>query len=440
MDKKLVYIFHAGNMNNRGTQALISSDVSSINKIFNNNVDIIISTSDISGVEKLKLNIKEITATLIDIPFEKSDELIRKRGELKRGIKYTLFSLFYFIRMFLELFLVFISTIFMKIGLKPFYKSKILNYIKKSNIIISCSDENYKEGSSLYSMNFFWLLTWWSLLFSRTVDVAISTMLKKRVVIFPNSVGPFQTSIGKILAKLSFSRFSFTLLREAISYDIVKKMNINTNMILTGDAALLYEVNNEKKVIKKIGNPIMGISPGFYSGILSKREIENYIQVHAKLIDYAIEKYYMYIHLLPHYVSGFENDDLDICKKIYAQCNKKDYIKLIVSENLKIFKNELNGLDLHISSKMHPTILATSNFIPAISIAYDHKQIGFYQNFGLEGMAINLKGLTYEDLKNELDFVWQNRAKIKQQLEEKVPAIQGSILNSMKHAVEKSLQ
>jgi len=440
MDKKLVYIFHAGNMNNRGTQALISSDVSTINKIFNNNVDIIISTSDIPGVKKLNLNIKEITSTLIDIPFEKSDELIRKKGELKRGLKYILFSLFYFIRMFLQLFLVFLSTLSMKIGLRPFYQSKILNYIKKSDIIISCSNENYKEGSSLYSLNIFWLMTWWSLLFSRTVDVSISTMLKKRVILFPNSVGPFQTSVGKLLAKLSFSQFSYILLREAISYDIVKKMNLKSNMILTGDAALLYEVSDEKENLKKFDYPVIGISPGFYSRILNEREIENYILVHAKVIDYAIEKYGMHVHLLPHYVSGFENDDLDICNKIYEQCKNKNLISIIVTDNLKEFKNQLNVLDLHISSKMHLTILATSNFIPAISIAYDHKQIGFYQNFGLEGMAIKLKGLTYEGFRDELDFVWSNRSEIKNELEKKVPALQNSIFNSMKLAIEKCLQ
>ena len=426
-------------MNNRGTQALISSDVNSINKIFNNNVDIIISTSDISGVEKLGLNIKEITGTLIDIPFEKSDELIRKKGEVKRGIKYTGFSLFYFIRMFFQLFLVFISTILIKNGFKPIYQSKILNYIKRADIIISCSDENYKEGSTLYSLNLIWLLTWWSLLFSRTVDVSISTMLKKRVVLFPNSVGPFQTSIGRLLAKLSFSQFSFILLREAISYDIVKKMNLNSKKILTGDAALLYEAGNANDYKKKSAHPIMGISAGFYSGILSRKETENYIIAHARLIDYSIKKYHMEVRLLPHYVSGFENDDLDISKKIYEKCSNKDNVVIITTESLKTFKNELNSLDLHISSKMHPTILATSNLIPAISVAYDHKQIGFYNNFNLEGMAIPLKGLTYEDLRDVFDYVWTNRIRIRKTLEEKVPALQQSIFASMREAVTKCL-
>ncbi len=424
-------------MNNRGTQALISSDVSSINKIFNNNVDIIISTSDIPGVEKLGLKIKEITGTLIDIPFEKSDELIRKKGEVKRGIKYTGFSLFYFIRMFFQLFLVFISTILMKVGFEPLYQSKILNYIKRSDIIISCSDENYKEGSTLYSLNLIWLMTWWSLLFSRTVDVSISTMLKKRVVLFPNSVGPFQTSIGRLLAKLSFSQFSYILLREAISFDTVKKMNLNSKMILTGDAALLYEASNAKEYRKEPAHPIMGISAGFYSGILSRKETENYVIAHARLIDYSIKQYHMKVRLLPHYVSGFENDDLDISKQIFEKCSNKDKVTIITTASLKAFKTELNALDLHISSKMHPTILATSNLIPAISVAYDHKQIGFYQNFGLEGMAVQLKGLTFEGLREELDYVWTNRVSIRNKLEEKVPALQQSIFASMREAVEK---
>jgi polysaccharide pyruvyl transferase WcaK-like protein len=173
--------------------------------------------------------------------------------------------------------------------------------------------------------------------------------------------------------------------------------------------------------------------------MLTIPEIENYVTVHAKVIDYAIEKYGMHVNLLPHYVSGFETDDLEICKRIYEKCVNKNLVTIIVTDNLKEFKNEIDVLDLHISSKMHPTVLATSNSIPAISIVYDHKQIGFYQNFGLEGMSVNLKSLTFEGLRDELDFVWLNRVKIKQKLDEKVPALQKSIFETMKYTVEKCL-
>jgi polysaccharide pyruvyl transferase WcaK-like protein len=147
----------------------------------------------------------------------------------------------------------------------------------------------------------------------------------------------------------------------------------------------------------------------------------------------------MHVRLLPHYISGFENDDLDVCKKIYEKCKNKEQVTLIVTGSLKEFKDELNVLDLHISSKMHPTILATSNFIPAISVAYDHKQIGFYKNLGLRVMAVNLKELTFENLREELDYVWFNRAEIKKELEVKVPELQRSISNSMREAVMKCL-
>jgi colanic acid/amylovoran biosynthesis protein len=261
-------------------------------------------------------------------------------------------------------------------------------------------------------------------------------MLKKPIVMFPNSVGPFQSSVGKLLAKLTFNKFSIVLLRESISYELVKNMKLNSNLVLSGDAALLYEVSSKSAENNKYNYSVMGISPGFYSHILSKREIENYIEIHARTIDYVIGKYGLHVHLLPHYVSGFENDDLEISKKIYGCVKNKEYVSIIITGSLHEFKEELNQLELHISSKMHPTILATSNFIPAISVAYDHKQIGFYKNLDIEGMIVDLKKLKYDDFVHEIDLAWSTRNQLESKLKEKVPMLQKRILNSMKYAIE----
>jgi hypothetical protein len=50
-----------------------------------------------------------------------------------------------------------------------------------------------------------------------------------------------------------------------------------------------------------------------------------------------------------------------------------------------------------------------------------------------------LKELTFENLREELDYAWFNRAEIKKELEVKVPELQKSIYNSMREAVTKCL-
>lgn len=430
-----VSIIHVGNMNNRGTQALISSDVHAIKTIFENS-HITISTTDENGVYNLNLPVNTITSPIIDIPFEKADQLLRKQKEKSRGVKYMFISLFYFIFMFIQASLSIFSAIFLKIGLKPFFREKILHSLNESDVVISCSDENFKEGSYLLPYNISWALTWYSMIFSRTWDILMARFFHKRLIMFPNSVGPFRTFIGKFLSRISLSSCETVLIREPISLNIVKDMNVATNVILTSDSALLHQ---NKIELKETNNkPVtIGVSPGFYSNILTSEECNMYIKSHAEALDFLINRYDFNILLLPHNVSGFKYDDLDVSKRIYNLLQNNNKVRLIDSHSLDEFLMNLKCVDIHISSKLHPCIFAVSNYIPTISIAYDHKQVGFHQALNLDNFVINIRDLNSKILIEKIECLLDNYISIRNEVELRVTSLKAKTFSEIKNSLLK---
>lgn len=73
-----ILIIHVGNMNNKGTQALLKTDVSVIKELVRN-VTISVSTTDEEKVKALYPSMA-IFPPLIDIPYERADFLPRKQG------------------------------------------------------------------------------------------------------------------------------------------------------------------------------------------------------------------------------------------------------------------------------------------------------------------------------------------------------------------------
>jgi len=412
-------------MNNKGTQALLSTDIFILKEIVKD-VFISVSTTDMNGVKKLGLPIDMVSPTIIDLPYEKADRLTKKLRISRRSFTYKSFALGSLFLFFFQTFLAFASLVLHKISLPILYRKENLKLISESDLVISCSDENFKEAASLLPLNIYWILTWWTMLFARTVEVMVAKSLGKPVVMFPNSVGPFRTWVGRFLSRLALNNCAAIIIRDPISYDIVKSIGINCQKFLTSDMALLY-TPKKKVMTETFGHPTIGVCPGVYSFSISAKQIERYAIEHAKALDAAIERFGFNVFFLPHYISGFEYDDFEISKLIFDKMKYKKNARILCIGDLENFKSMINQMDLIISSKMHPAVLAVSGYTPTISIVYDHKQLGFFKDLGLSEFAISLQDLSGDKLFSTISLAWSEKGKIKTLLASQVPKMQENI-------------
>lgn len=433
MEPFRVHIIHVGNMANKGTQALLNSDVSLIRDVVGPNVEISVSTTDVEGVRKLDLSLEAVFSPIIDIPYEWADYYARRFGFSRASWKYKVFALWSLFFMPVQMLLSVVSVIFVKHGLRPIFRSDLLQLVKGSSVVVSYSDENFKEGTSLLPLNIYWILTWWSMLVSRMWDVLVAKFLGKPVVMFPNSVGPFRTWVGRILAWLALSNFNVVLIREPVSYEIVESLGIGVQKILTSDTALLLD-SSDRNSVGGLSSPVLGVSAGIYSHSLSRNDVDRYIEAHARALDEAVRRYGFSVVFLPHYVSGFPSDDLEISKLILSRMKNK--AQIVDASDVRTFKSLLGQMDIVVSSKMHPAVLAVASCVPTVCIAYDHKQVGFFERLCLRGCVLPVYAVSEEALLSRISHVWGMRDDIKAKLKERVPLLKADI----KTAVERVLR
>ena len=421
-------------MSNKGTQGLLKSDVSVIRDVVGGDVIFSVSTTDIEGVKRLNLSLEAVLPPMVDIPYERADSYAKKFGCLRDSFRYKVFALASLIFMFIQAFLSVVSLALDKIGLKAFYRPEVLKYVEDCDVIVSYSDENFKEAASLLPLNVYWIVTWWTMLASRMWEVLIAKSMGKPVVMFPNSVGPFRTWIGRFLSRLALNNFSFILVREPISYGLVNSLGIRTPKILTSDTALLFKSTHDT-ISNDLSNPVVGVSPGIYSHSFSERGVHKYVAAYAEALDRAIEKYGFSVVFMPHYVIGFRYDDLEVCELIVRRMKNKENATIVNASTVEEFKSFLNRMDMVISSKMHPAVLATSGYVPTLCIAYDHKQTGFFERLGLIECVIPIHEVSYERVLSKIGYVWSRREKIRALLKERVPVLQKDVRKAIKHAI-----
>lgn len=433
MAQSKILIIHVGDMDNKGSEVLLRSDISVIKEVVKDDVFLSVSTVNVEGVKKLNLPLNAVLPPTVDIPYKTADSLARKSGITRNTSKYKVFAIVSLIYMFIQTLLSVVSAVFIKIGLKPFYRSEIFSHMKNCDLVISCSDENFKEAASLLPSNFYWTLTWWTILFQRTFEISVAKFIGKPIIAFPNSVGPFKTWVGRFLSKLALNNCAYVLIREPVSYEIVNSLGIRSRKILTSDTALLFET--KKRFSENFSHPAIAVCPGIYRYSLSDEKVRNYILDHAKALDVAVERYGFNVFFSPHYVSGLEYDDLEICELILHEMKNKNRSKIIVTNGVEEFKSLLDCMDMIITSKMHPGVMGVSGHVPTLFIAYDHKQTGLFKHLGIEDCTISIVETSCEKILSKVDFIWREREKIRDLLQMRVAELQETVRKAVKEAL-----
>ncbi|MEM3702982.1 MAG: polysaccharide pyruvyl transferase family protein [Candidatus Bathyarchaeia archaeon] len=436
-----VHIIHVGNMNNKGTQTLLKSDIAVLKEVFGGNVGFSVSTTDVEGVKELNLPLETVLPLVVDIPYEKADFFARKLRIERGSLNYKFFALASLVFMFIQALLSVFSVVLVKAGLRGLYRSNVLDRVKKCDLVVSYSDENFKEGASFLPMNVYWILTWWTMLISRTWDVLIAKYYGKPVVMFPNSVGPFKTVVGRVLSTLALNSCSLILVREPFSYRLVESLRVRAPKILTFDTTWLFESDSAvNPPFKDDPSPRVGVSPGVYNYVFSPEEIQKHVVSYAEALDRAVEKFGFSVVFLPHYVSGFRYDDLAISEMILQRMKNKNRAVIVKAEKAEDFKAFLDKMDMVVSSKMHPAVLALSGHVPTLCVAYDHKQTGLFESLDMIKYAIRLNELSGESLFLKICQVWNDKEKIRAVLRERVPSIRSNIRETIRSALSESVE
>lgn len=197
----------------------------------------------------------------------------------------------------------------------------------------------------------------------------------------PQTIGPFNTFFGRMIARITLKNLKAIFVRDVNSLDCCKKIGLGKKSIQVIDVAFALPYT-KKKIENGKFNVGINISGLLYNGGYNRDNYFNlsisYRDYVHKLIEMLLKEDNIQIHLVPHVIEANEgvDDDYSICKKIHEQ-----YPDCVLPEKFSTAseaKSYISGMDVFSGARMHSTIGAISSGVPVIPIAYSRKFNGLY--------------------------------------------------------------
>ena len=280
----------------------------------------------------------------------------------------------------------------------------ILKQIEECEIII---DLTYGDSfSDIYGFKNFILYT---------IPKLLTMYNKKKLIIAPQTIGPYKNIMAKYLAKKILKKAYYVCVRDEKSLEYAKALANRDDYVLTSDLAMELPYERKKFASDKFK---VGIN---VSDLLWKNTNQENKEKFGIIIDYKelikniIDKFCKNkyeIHLVTHVYSKVEN------KGEYALAVQihKAFSNTILAPKFDTpidAKSYMSGLNLFLGSRMHATIGAFSAGVPVIPISYSRKFEGLYDSLGYN-YGINLRENTIEESMKIIDYVIENYDKIEE--------------------------
>lgn len=197
------------------------------------------------------------------------------------------------------------------------------------------------------------------------------------------------------------NRYSLIVVRENLSYELLKKHNIKTEIVCGPDPAFQLETTETLWPDGKKHDNVIGINISCFVTDCAPTDligIKNYVN----LINWILEETDCEIALIPHVVfpDGSNNDILN-AKKLMEFLPKNDRIFSVEkSYNCCQIKSLISKCRFFIGARTHSTIAAYSTYVPTLVVGYSNKSIGIARDlFGTEkDYVCSVQNMTDENM------------------------------------------
>jgi len=274
--------------------------------------------------------------------------------------------------------------------------------------------------------------------------------LGKKLIMLPQTYGPFKRNIAKAMAKYILKRADTIYSRDRDGSEYVKNLlgsnTQNGKVQFVPDVAFVLD---SRKPTDFDASPLSQISENTtvvgvnISGLLFNGGYTqdnmfglktDYRTLIPAVIRMLLENKDVVVLLVPHVfpATGYEvESDPNVCLKVYQQLREKYPGRIFLVEG-KYDQGEMKHIiglcDFFIGSRMHSCIAALSQGIPAIGLAYSKKFEGVFRSVNAEHFVIDMRSRDHDEILKAIAEAYEDRLAAAKQLAEIVPMIREEVL------------
>jgi colanic acid/amylovoran biosynthesis protein len=276
-------------------------------------------------------------------------------------------------------------------------------------------------------------------------------LLGKRLVLLPQTFGPFRGSFARMVTRYILSRADRVYSRD--HQGLVEMETLAGAGVAASKFEFCYDVGFVLEPIAPahmdlVGlpslnertGPLVGLNVSgllFIGGYTRNNMFglrADYRQFTQDLIQFLIEKKGASILLVPH-VFGTEQDaesDTEACERLYEALKEKypGRLGLVRGQyNQNEIKYIIGKCDFLIGARMHACIAAVSQCVPAVCVAYSDKFAGVMDTIGADSIVADARKLNVQELLATVEHSFDGRAAIRERLTQKMPEVKSRVLN-----------
>ena len=275
----------------------------------------------------------------------------------------------------------------------------------------------------------------------------LTILLGKPLVLLPQTIGPFESSFGKVIASYILRRAFKVYSRDNDSIEMVRKVLEDDfeKVEFSYDLGFALEsIIQEKRIpdwlaARDSDKLLVGlnISGLLYMGGYTQKNMFglacDYRRLVRDLIEYFVRMHNVQVMLIPHVLGGEENQESDVAANLRVFNDIKDEIKKhvhVIGDGYD--HHELKALigrcDFFLGSRMHGCIAALSQCIPTVGLAYSRKFRGVFSSISMDDLVIDLCHHNEHSVLASVEKIYHRIPEIRLNLKEKIPNVIAQVL------------
>ncbi|WP_026632245.1 polysaccharide pyruvyl transferase family protein [Dyadobacter alkalitolerans] len=249
----------------------------------------------------------------------------------------------------------------------------------------------------------------------------------KKLLLLPQTIGPFKDISLKNAAKLTLEKSQTVLVRDRLSYNYVLDNTTQTNVRELIDVAFYMPYVKKKHLNDKLNVGLNISSLMWYNGY-EKDQFSfkaDYQLAMRAIIDFFLANSEVRLHLVPHVVdieSNVEND-YEISREIHDEYHSSQLVTAPLFLDPIDAKNYISGLDFFIGARMHACIAAFSSGVPVYPIAYSRKFNGLFVDTLKYPYLGDLRNQDSDELLDGMKHAFYNRKELSKNLQHSLTTI-----------------
>lgn len=277
-------------------------------------------------------------------------------------------------------------------------------------------------------------------------------MLGKRLVLLPQTIGPFRKRLTRAVARLIIGKAGLVYSRDYAGLlearELLGVQGKSDRIRFCYDMGFVVDpVRPAKLDLDGLPGPsrsadkpctagvnVSGLlSMGGYTGDNMFGLKDDYRELITGVIALLMEKGANVI-LVPHVFGGKDHAESDsaACEEVYAGLKGKYGDRLSVVKGAydqSEIKHIIGMCDFFVGSRMHACIAAMSQNVPSVAIAYSKKFHGVMESIGVESCVANPCILGKKEILGLVGKAFEEREIIKEQLKNTMPQVKEAVLN-----------